>query len=651
MAAPDGGLPSRLVSGGREHPVARELVLGPLPLYVDGACNGVPPVSCYRADVMDESAPLGCLLAATCGQALAVWQVVDGHWQSTEVDAAGAAQAFVDSRTDFGWDSQWDSRDVMRGCTVVEAATRKDVADRWGIPLGIVSSGVPLVLDAGCGTRTLMLALETDRAFLEALGDVDHAGALLGGLAMGIEQSLAGPLGLEVDFPYLGLHDVADGWGAGGGTAPGGVATTAELFEEFQAQWVQRLSIPHHLAHLISGAAVGPALAQSHALVDGQRAGGVHPLWGDAHGAVDLDALVRSLLHGLGHNLGARHTHEYCPPLDQCSPMATAGLCQTEQECRSDGTLMSFCHLCPGGMGNVALSYHPRNLEAMAYDVMIALPPDQALTLDWDLATEPWDSWTVDLGTALDLLEPPEVHLQQAGVWLGAYPMHAVSPWRYRWDWPGGPCGEDLELRLWIRSRECGEFWWPDLGLDGPLVHRTRLTSLAFEDNATRSMGWSSLAHTAYAGFWSRGIPVADPNWSYAPTTDAGGDGMCFLTGNYYGNSDVDGGSAEWLSPPLAIQEGPLRIEFDYFLGLTNQNGSDRLELQGGITGSDGPWVSLWTTASDSAGWQHATIEWRVTPPASPRQLVVRFLATDGLPPSIVEAAVDGFQVWHQECP
>lgn len=63
--------------------------------------------------------------------------------------------------------------------------------------------------------------------------------------------------------------------------------------------------------------------------------------------------------HELGHNLGAPHTHDYCPPLDQCASPEHFGACQTAQIC-TPGTVMSYCHtsLC-GGIGNQRLGFHP----------------------------------------------------------------------------------------------------------------------------------------------------------------------------------------------------------------------------------------------------------------------------------------------------
>jgi hypothetical protein len=75
----------------------------------------------------------------------------------------------------------------------------------------------------------------------------------------------------------------------------------------------------------------------------------------------DLDVVA----HELGHNLGAVHTHEFCPPLDQCAPADFFGGCQDAQVC-SDGTIMSYCHTCVGGMGNIRMEFHPSVAQAIS---------------------------------------------------------------------------------------------------------------------------------------------------------------------------------------------------------------------------------------------------------------------------------------------
>ena len=60
------------------------------------------------------------------------------------------------------------------------------------------------------------------------------------------------------------------------------------------------------------------------------------------------------IAHEMVHNFGASHTHSYCPPLDEC-----ASNCNGTTQCTNQGTIMSYCHLCPGGTSNITTYFHP----------------------------------------------------------------------------------------------------------------------------------------------------------------------------------------------------------------------------------------------------------------------------------------------------
>ena len=69
--------------------------------------------------------------------------------------------------------------------------------------------------------------------------------------------------------------------------------------------------------------------------------------------------------HEMGHNFSAPHTHDWCPPLDECAPSGYFGSCQQQQVCSSSGTTMSYCHLCSGGTANITTSFHDTNVAQM----------------------------------------------------------------------------------------------------------------------------------------------------------------------------------------------------------------------------------------------------------------------------------------------
>ena len=71
--------------------------------------------------------------------------------------------------------------------------------------------------------------------------------------------------------------------------------------------------------------------------------------------------------HELGHNFGAPHTHDLNPPVDNCA----GGDCSVTP----NGTIMSYCHGCPGGLENIRMEFHSRNID-MVGDYFASIPCD-----------------------------------------------------------------------------------------------------------------------------------------------------------------------------------------------------------------------------------------------------------------------------------
>ena len=245
--------------------------------------------------------------------------------------------------------------------------------------LGGGGSGAPLPL------RELRVAVETDTQFYDLFGDLDAARTYLTSLLGAVSLRYRDELGLVLSVPYAGLYSGEDPWE----TAETGGSSISMLFEFLGAWNGQQAPADADVYHFISGAGLGGGVAFTNGVCNGDfgfavsgNMGGVTPFPFE-QGPLNWDFVV--VAHEIGHNLGTGHTHDFCPtPLDSCAPEEVFGGCQTEQVCDM-GSIMSYCHLCPGGIENIDGTFHPvvRDTIRFFVDNFACLRPyDGALQLD-----------------------------------------------------------------------------------------------------------------------------------------------------------------------------------------------------------------------------------------------------------------------------
>ncbi|MFT5197537.1 MAG: hypothetical protein ACI87O_000176, partial [Planctomycetota bacterium] len=500
-----------------------------------------------------------------------------------------------------------------------------------------------------CGIRPLTLAIETDVQFSALFADSEQAAGWLTLNILMAQDVLRRDLSVELEVPYLGLHVYEDDW-----STPDTGGSAQMLLQEFKALWPGMAPVPTQLSHFFSGVGSGLSLAGQDGICGSLESYGVHTMRLDTNGQPDSRIAGIALLHGLGHNLGAHHTQDYCPPLDFCAPTQALGNCAHVRDCSQLGTVMSSCHFCPGGLDRIELRFHPENVRTMEQRLDTCLPRRSPVLAVHSPHREPGEPWTIQIATQLELVQAPRLRYS-GDTESGEVEMILIGEGRYSGSIPPAVCGDLSRTLVWLDTLQCGEVLWPEPGLQQPLENRSMQMLPTFSDDLSINRGWISLQRGAQAGYWTRAIPVADPDWPIAPSVDAGGDGWCFLTGNYWGNSDVDGGRVEVISPPIAVEFGPLQIEFEYFLGLVNENGEDRLTLECSWSGIQGPWIPVWRSGFDTGReWQSVRLsnaylsQWERSIPGV---LHLRFLAKDGSPPSVVEAAIDSVVVSSGHCP
>lgn len=203
-----------------------------------------------------------------------------------------------------------------------------------------------------------LLALETDWQFFQLFGNVTAATNYAVALFGAVSERFHWASNTFITLPYLGIWSTPnDPW-----TSQDNGGGSGNVLDEFRLAWGGRPFPGNaHLAHLISGANLGGGVAYVDVLCNRNFGFAVS---GNLHGQnpfpvpqihnLNWDFFVSA--HETGHNFGSPHTHEYCPPLDQCA--GGFGSCQTAQVCQV-GTIMSYCHGCPGGMLNISAEFHP----------------------------------------------------------------------------------------------------------------------------------------------------------------------------------------------------------------------------------------------------------------------------------------------------
>lgn len=207
------------------------------------------------------------------------------------------------------------------------------------------------------------LAIETDFQLYQKLGSSSALTDYVTGLVAAVSAQYKEDVQTTFSIAYLGIHTTAaDPW-----TTPDAPGDTAQMLTEFRNAWnASGWPATADLAHFLSGASIGGGRAYVNVIcsqtfgygVSGNLRGTTNwSTWTGNAGSFTWDFVV--FAHELGHNFGANHTHEYCPPIDVCYDN-----CAGPNTC-SQGTIMSYCHTCGSGMDNIDLHFHPNVANIM----------------------------------------------------------------------------------------------------------------------------------------------------------------------------------------------------------------------------------------------------------------------------------------------
>ncbi len=504
-------------------------------------------------------------------------------------------------------------------------------------PSGTQSLGV-------CSLREAKVSLTTDFPLFQRFNNLAAETAYVAGLFSLISDQYETQVNTVMTFPYVAFYTTSnDPWTA---------TSSGAALDELALAWASGIPNGGQVGQLVSGAGLGGGVGYLAALcgtalsVAGNMTGTTPmPI---VQGPANWDFIVCA--HEIGHNFGAPHTHEFCPPLDQCPPSQYWGSCQTAQVCTNQGTIMSYCHLCSGGTSNVIPVFHTGNIPQMLVQTN-CLPFYVRV-----IGTHP-QIFTPDVPTAVtaQLLGDPSgvvrVYYRYYGGPFTVLTMNNTGPGTYAATLPPVSCDATPEL-YYEAVGTCTPSRDPELA---PAVYSAFVgaSQLPLDDNFQTDLGWTASVNGATAGFWQRGVPVNDPGSAYDPPADADGSGSCYVTGNTTGNSDVDNGSVTLMSPSFDLVGSNQSIQYSYWLRLQNAGGVDHLFVEVSSAGAGGPWTQIANHTTDSSLWRSNVISAADLSAAGvPRTATMRmrFTINDSNPQGMVEAGIDAFRVSKVAC-
>ncbi len=181
-------------------------------------------------------------------------------------------------------------------------------------------------------------------------------------------------------------------------------------------------------------------------------------------------------------------------------------------------------------------------------------------------------------------------------------------------------------------------------------------TDFSFRDNFENDLGWTVVDDAGLTtGTWERGVPQGGGDRG-DPALDEDGSGSCYVTGIADGDNDIDNGETDLTSPDMDGEDPDSVLTYArwYNNSFGGSPGEDVMVIE--ISDDGGAsWVNLETIGPSSGdingGW--VRVEWLISDVpniTNSSTIRVRFSASDFGGGSVVEAGVDGVEIFRLFC-
>lgn len=209
---------------------------------------------------------------------------------------------------------------------------------------------------AAAACRQIRVAFDSDEEFLGLFaGSNEAAIGYVATLSTALNSIYTRDLNARIVTSFVRIWpDPPDPWDRTG---------LVDQLVQLRTRWQTESPASRDMVQLLMGRSLGggiawiPGICSSYAYSVASGLSGYFPTPLVNNSLQNWDIMVSA--HEIGHGLDMAHTHALTPPADGCG--------SSPQDCSvanaGQGTIMSYCHLCGGGLSNIRLEFHPDNLS------------------------------------------------------------------------------------------------------------------------------------------------------------------------------------------------------------------------------------------------------------------------------------------------